>query len=320
MSKIDLTVNLTKTTLKSPIVLLSGTVSPLILSFLKPETVGLVVLKTITLKPKEPNPEPRMWDLGFGVLNSIGLFNVGVDNFITKELPKYLELGFDYGISISGFSREEFIEVAFRVSQSVRDIENIKVLELNFSCPNVEKGGIQFASQPEEIKFLTSEITKNFDGEIWVKISPAYDVQKQVNAATDGGATGVVIANTYPSTAFDRYLRNVLGTESGGLSGPALLPINLLNVKKASLTETLIIASGGVDSFHAFKSYIVAGADLVGIGTALFRNPLLPEHLIEELKSELKSLNVGSFSEYLRTVRRKKKGCNEGKDNSCSGR
>ncbi|MCX7832502.1 MAG: hypothetical protein N2440_06350 [Actinobacteria bacterium] len=300
-----MTLKLSKTTLKSPLVLLSGTVSPQILSFLRPDSIGLVVLKTITLKPKEPNPEPRMWDLGFGVLNSIGLFNLGVDNFISKELPKYLELGFDYGISISGFSRDEFIEVARRVSQSVRDIENIKALELNFSCPNVEKGGIQFASQPEEINYLTSEVTRNFNGEVWVKISPVYDVLEQVNAAIDGGATGIVVANTFPSTAFDRSLRNVLGAGSGGLSGPALLPINLLNVKKASSIKTLIIASGGVDSFHAFKSYIAAGANLVGIGTALFRNPLLPEHLIEELKSEMKSLNVGSFSEYLITVRRK---------------
>lgn len=309
MKKLNTEVKLKKTTLKSPLVLLSGTVSLKILQFIRPESVGLVVLKTITLNPKAPNREPRMWDLGFAVLNSIGLFNPGAKNFFEEEIEEYLKFDYDYGISLAGFSDEEFMELIELSSNYVQEIDRVKVLELNFSCPNVKEGGIAFASQPEKIEKITSFARERFEKEIWVKVSPAFYVEKQVEAGLKGGATGFVVANTMPAVEITNDGKFVPGAGSGGLSGRALFPINLLNVKKASDLSCLIIASGGVEGFTQFKKYLIAGATLVGLGTVLFRFPDMPNKLYDELINDIRESNASNYDDYLKTLRREK---NEG--------
>jgi len=283
--------------------LLSGTVSRQILEFNERNAIGLAVLKTVTLKPKEPNREPRMWDLGFGVLNSIGLFNPGVERFLETELQEYLETGYDLGISLSEFSQPDFIRLVEVVSTAVNEYGQIKVLELNFSCPNVKSGGIQFAAQPEAIKEITSAASSFFQREVWVKVSPAFDVITQAQAAYEGGATAVVVANTLPAAALKEDLTFSLGSISGGLSGPALYPVNLLNVYRLKDFPLPLIGSGGVDSYFAFKGYLKAGAVAAGIGTALFKDPELPTKIAQMLERELKAASVHTLDEFLKALR-----------------
>ncbi len=301
----DTKVSLKKITLKSPIVLLSGTVSMKILEFQDPEKIGLVVLKTVTAEPKEPNPEPRMWDLQVGVLNSIGLYNRGWEYFFEKELPEYLKTGFEFGVSLAEFTQESFHSLIKKAAASLNEIEAVKAVELNFSCPNVKKGGIAFASQPDTIKELTGLAAENFSREIWVKISPAFDVRTQVEAAIAGGATAVVVANTYPATALRSDGSAVLGAGSGGLSGRALHPINLLNVLSVASQEKCIIASGGVDSFDAGLQYLCAGARAFGVGTALFRNPLITSEIYDDMVKAIKNAGAASLNEFLNKIKAK---------------
>jgi dihydroorotate dehydrogenase subfamily 1 len=303
MRKLNMQIKLKKTVLRSPLVLLSGTVSPQILRFVRPEAVGLVVLKTITLNSKAPNREPRMWDLGFGVLNSIGLFNPGARNFFEKEIEEYLEFDYDYGLSLAGFSDEEFEELIELTAQLARGIERIRAFELNFSCPNVKEGGIAFASQSEKIERITGFAAERFDGEIWVKVSPAYPVEKQIEAGLKGGATGFVVANTMPAVEVVETGSFVPGAGSGGLSGRALFPINLLNVKKASGLNGLIIASGGVEEFTQVKKYLIAGATLVGLGTVLFRFPDMPNRIYDEMMADIRKNKAQNYDDYLEILR-----------------
>lgn len=244
-----------------------------------------------------------MWDLGFGVLNSIGLFNPGVHAFLEAELPQYLKYDFDYGLSIAGYTRDEFFDLIEIVSERLKSVDRVKVLELNFSCPNVKTGGIQFAGQPEEIERITSLASSSFEGEVWVKVSPAYDVSVQVEAALKGGATAAVVANTFPATYFDKRLNPVLGAGHGGLSGSALFPINLKKVAEASRFGTKVVASGGIDSFHKVLCYLKAGAVCVGLGTVLFRFPDLPTKLYQKLLSEMKKAGLRDFSSYVNKLR-----------------
>ena len=231
---IDIGVELATTRLKSPFVLLSGTVSRLLLSMVEPSDVGAVVLKTVTLAPRDPNPEPRMWDLGYAALNSIGLFNPGADAFFTDELPRFLELEFDYIVSLGEFSTEGFVELIEVASDVVRAHERVRGIELNVSCPNVKVGGIAFSRDARALARIVAAASERIGGEIWVKVSPASDVPEQVRVARDNGATAVVVANTYPATSVDPDTGVAyLGAGSGGLSGPGLFPINVHGVRGA---------------------------------------------------------------------------------------
>lgn len=297
----DLTLNLKKITLSTPIILLSGTVSIPILSFLHPEEIGAVVLKTITLNPKDPNPVPRMYDLGFGVLNSIGLFNPGAEIFFREEFPLYEKLDFVYMISLGEFSTETFFELIDFVKEKVAQNKKIAGIELNFSCPNVKQGGISFSRDPDSMKSIVSYLAKDFKKEIWVKISPISSLEAQLKAAEEGGATAVVVANTIPATSYVSEKGKVaLGAGSGGLSGPALRPINLELVRQAkSISSLPIIASGGIGSFGDVLEYALAGASAFGVGTALFKDPRTPRFIFNEMKKFFEDKNITSFEEFI---------------------
>lgn len=302
----DLTVKLKTTTISTPVILLSGTVSIPILSFLNPGKVGIVVLKTVTLEPKEPNPAPRIYDAGFGVINSIGLFNPGVMKFFKQEYTLYRELDFRYAISLAGFSKKTFMELIDLTKEKAVADDKILGIELNFSCPNVKQGGISFSRSPDLIRSITSHVSDRFEKEVWVKVTPASPLKTQLKAAEDGGATAVVIANTMPATSFIiEEGKSAIGAESGGLSGPALRPINLELVRQAKQISSLpIIASGGIGSFKDVLEYTLAGAQAFGIGTALFKDPRIPEYIINDLEKFLKEKGLGSFDELISDPRR----------------
>lgn len=274
--------------LTSPIVLLSGTVSPAVLSFSSPESAGAVVLKTVTLEPREPNPAPRMWDLGFGLLNSIGLFNPGINGFCEKELPRYRNTGRKLVISLAEFSTGSFKRIINRAVELFERDEQVIGYELNFSCPNVEKGGMAFIEDLDAVENITAYLRLITAKEVWVKLSPAGFIEKQADAALTGGATALCVANTMPAVAFDEQGKPVPGRGSGGLSGPGLKPINLLNVAKVrrAFPEAVIIASGGINGFDDIVDYRRAGADLFGLGSVLFKNPDIPDALYQRLKEE----------------------------------
>lgn len=304
---IDLKIKLKKTVLKNPFILLSGTVSVKTLSFLQTEDVGAVVLKTVTLNPREPNPAPRMFDAGIGVINSIGLFNQGIKCFLKSEYPEYKKLGFSYVLSVGEFTEETFIEALGKIKKIAQTDESILGIELNFSCPNVKESGLAFSRNPKVLKRITKFGSDEFDKEVWVKLSPVSPLKEQIEAAEDGGATALTIANTMPATGYNLGEKSLaIGAGEGGLSGPALKPINLNYVRLAAkMTGLPIIASGGIGTIEDVLEYALAGARVFGFGTVLFKDPRTPKFVKNDLIDYLQDSNYERYEDLSKAFREK---------------
>lgn len=229
-----------------------------------------------------------MWDLGFAVLNSIGLFNPGIGEFSNQEISRYRAQQRKLVISLAEFSTSSFKEICDRAVDLFEEDEQVIGYELNFSCPNVDKGGVAFVEDLVSVRKITSHLASITDKEVWVKLSPVGFIEKQAEAALSGEATALCVANTLPAVAFDSSGNAVPAKGSGGLSGPGLKPVNLLNVKKArkAFPEALIIASGGIASYEDVVDYHRAGADLFGLGSVLFKDPAVPDRIYQKIKED----------------------------------
>lgn len=236
---------------------------------------GAVILKSVSLKPRPGNVPPRCCETDSGMINSIGLANVGIDAFIEKKLPLFAETAPDATCvaSIAGETLEEFICLAERLSGN----PTVKAIELNISCPNVAKGGMHFGADRNASIELVKECRKVSSVPIWVKVTPATtDPVSVALACGEAGADAVVATNTVPATRIDiRKCRPVLGNVFGGLSGPAIFPISLriAYVIHKAMPELTLIGCGGVDCGEKAVQFILAGCSAVEIGCATFRNP-----------------------------------------------
>lgn len=288
--------------LNTPLVLASGTVSSETLPFLTADKIGAIVLKTVTLKPRSGNPPPRLAETPAGMLNSIGLQNPGAERLVTVELglypPHYRLVG-----SVGGETIEEYLKVAKILEKSGRFI----ALELNVSCPNVEKGGIEFGREPGLLFNLVREVKKTVSLPLWVKLTPnASAIEETALAASEAGAEALVVSNTFIGMAIDVETRHSrLGTLTGGLSGPAIKPLALYLVYQVAKCSTLpVIASGGIFSYCDALEFLIAGASAFSIGTAMLVNPDSASEIINGLeewleKNQIKDLTslIGSFKE-----------------------
>jgi dihydroorotate dehydrogenase (NAD+) catalytic subunit len=269
--------------LATPFVNGSGTLDALVSG-----TLGFAafVTKTVTLHPREGNPPPRIAETPAGMVNSIGLANPGLDRFCEHDLPQLAELGSPIVASVGGWSPGEYATAVARIGAHPA----VAAIELNVSCPNVESGCISIGTDPAETRSLVDRCRDETDVPVLAKLSPSVtEIEAIATAAAEGGADGLVLINTLRGIAIHRAtLLPLLGGGGGGLSGPAVKPVALHAVFHARAATGLpIIGMGGVAGGADASEFLAAGASLVGIGTALFREPGVVERAASELFAEL---------------------------------
>ncbi len=254
--------------------------------------LGAIVTKGVSLKPKLGNKPPRIYELPGGMLNSIGLENVGIDKFsdILDQLKTYRT---NIVVNFFGNSMEEYMDVA----KILDEHSVVSCLEMNISCPNIKEGGICFGTDPEMVYSLVRDVKKLIKKDLWVKLTPnTGNMVSIAKAAENAGASALVIANTYTGMKVDIETKKpVLGNIFGGYSGPAIKPITLYHVFNCVREVSIpVIASGGIFSIEDVLEYMIVGAKAVQIGTANFTNPHILWDLIEDLKNYLirKKLNL----------------------------
>ncbi len=261
------------------------------------EGLGGIISKAVTLRPCAGNPPPRLWETPCGLLNSVGLQNRGVEAFLREDLPELLSWGVPVIVNLAGFSREDYLETA----RVLRRAEGLSGIELNISCPNVKRGGLQFGAEPRVAAGLVAAVREVIDLPLLVKLSPNVPALGEMAAAVaEAGADGLSLVNTFPAMAVDiRTWRPRLGAVTGGLSGPALRPLAVRAVWEAYKAVDLpILACGGVSSWEDAVEMLLVGARAVAVGTALFREPRTPLMIAQGLKEYLLSkglANVGQL-------------------------
>jgi len=263
-------------TLATPILVASGTAGygPELDRLGGLEGVGAVVTKTVTREPREGNPPPRIAETPAGMLNSIGLANVGLERFLAEVLPETLGLGLPVMVNLGGSTEEEYVEVAGRLAAA----EGICALELNVSCPNVSRGGLQFGTDPAVLRELTKRVKEAAGGmPLFVKLTPnVTDVTLPAGAALEGGADGLTLINTILGMVVDVGRSNpVMARGAGGLSGPAIRPVavRMIAQVRAAFPDAPIIGTGGIENWHDAAEHIIAGANAVSLGTVNFYQP-----------------------------------------------
>ena len=270
--------------LNSPIVLLSGCVGfgeeyTRIKGFTNSE-VGAVCLKGTTLEPRLGNKTHRVAETPNGMLNAIGLQNPGTTSVITDILPALDKDETRFIINISGSSVEEYGEIAKHF-----DDTDIDAIEINISCPNVKEGGVAFGNDPDMSYKVVEICRKNTSKPIITKLSPNQtDIASNALRCIDAGSDGLAVINTVMGMAIDiEQQKPVLGNNQGGLSGPAIKPIALLKVHQvyqvSKKHNVPIIGQGGIVNAQDAIAFIIAGADTIGIGTALFYDPLICQEI-----------------------------------------
>lgn len=282
----DLSVKLGPLTLKNPIVAAAGTIAygTEFEPFFELSQVGAIVAKTLTLQPRAGNPAPRIVEIPSGMLNAVGLQNVGVDEFLKDKWPALRISGVPVILSVAGFSRDEFVELAKRTASS-----SAAALELNLSCPNVAHGtGARcFAQSAEETREVVAAVKRVTSLPVFAKLSPEVsDLPAIAKAAMDGGADVLTLINTLAGMVIDvDSERPVLANGTGGMSGPAIRPLAVRCIAEVrQQVAHPILGLGGVVSGRDALELILAGANAVGVGTASFWNPKALPLILSELQ------------------------------------
>ncbi len=259
--------------------------------------LGGIVTKGLSLKPKEGNPTPRVYETACGLINAIGLENIGVDAFIAEKIPFLRKYNTPVIVNFFGTKDEEYEAMARRL-----DIEGVSAIEMNVSCPNVSKGGLEFGKHPDILKKLISRVRTATKKPLIVKLSPMVtDIGEMALAAQEGGADALTCSNTIPAMAIDEQTgRPILGNITGGLSGPAIKPVSLKIVWDVSKKVSIpIIASGGACSWQDVVQFLLAGASAVEIGSASLRDPFCFSSIIQGIETYLQDKGLLSVRDLI---------------------
>jgi dihydroorotate dehydrogenase (NAD+) catalytic subunit len=285
--------------LANPIMAASGTFGYGLdlLEFCPPERLGAVVTKGLSPKPRRGSSTPRIVETAAGMINAIGLQNIGVEAFCREALPVLRQRAAVVAVNVFGERMEEYVEVIERCERE----DGIAAYELNVSCPNVSAGGMEFGHDPAQLERLTRMCRGATRLPLWVKLSPnAPDLVGTARAAVAGGADALTLINTLRAMAIDADTRRpVLARGCGGLSGPAIKPIALRMVWEVhrALPEVPVVGIGGVESGRDAAEFLLAGASAVQVGTAIFRDPSAPLRIISELARFCEEKGVANVGE-----------------------
>jgi dihydroorotate dehydrogenase (NAD+) catalytic subunit len=264
--------------------------------------LGGIVTKGLSREPIEGNPAPRLWEARGGMINSVGLQNVGVRRFISDKLPGLRRYTTPVIANVFGYAAEDYYEV----TRVLNDAEGVAAYELNVSCPNTKHGGIAFGVDEKALAELVSGVKAAATRPVIVKLSPnVAAIEPFAQVAEESGADAISLVNTFISLAIDAKSREArIGAGYGGLSGPAIKPIALRMVHQAVRAVKIpVIGLGGIASGEDAAEFMIAGASLVEVGTATFWDPTAPVKISEELGKLLPELGVRTVHELVGTFK-----------------
>jgi dihydroorotate dehydrogenase (NAD+) catalytic subunit len=291
----DLRVNIGSLELANPVMTASGTFGYAreFENLMDLRRLGAVIVKGISLHPRDGNPPPRIAETACGMLNAIGLQNVGVDRFIREKMPYLAALGVPVIVNILGDSLEEYGEITARLA----GVPGVAGIEVNISCPNVAKGGVAFGTDPQMAAAATAAVKARAAVPVMVKLSPnVTDITVIARAVEDAGADSVSLINTLIGMAINlKSRRPALANICGGLSGPAIKPVALRMVYQvAAAVKIPVIGIGGITCATDALEFLLAGATAVQIGTANFVNPAVSEEVVDGIAAYLRAEKLPS--------------------------
>jgi dihydroorotate dehydrogenase (NAD+) catalytic subunit len=299
----DLRVNIAGITLKNPVMTASGTFGYALefSQLIDLERLGAIVVKGLSLEPTKGNPPARIVETACGMLNAIGLENVGIDAFIKEKLPFLKTLSTPVFANIYGKTIEDYAELAGRLD----GIEGVAGVEVNISCPNVKSGGIAFGVDPKTAHELVSAVRENIRQAVVVKLSPnVTDIVYIARHVEDAGADAISLINTITGMAIDLDTRRPkLANITGGLSGPAIKPVALRMVwQVAQAVKIPVIGIGGIMTAQDALEFLIVGASAIQVGTANFINPTTTMDIIDGLQQFLIEKRISKIEDIIGTL------------------
>lgn len=290
--------------LRNPVLAASGTFGYGVefRSLVDLESLGGIVVKGLSREPMAGNPPPRIWETAGGMMNSIGLQNVGVHAFVREKLPGLARLNTPVFANVFGYAPEDYVEVV----RVLEDAPGLAGYELNVSCPNTRHGGIYFSSDPALLGHVVSEVKRVARRPVLVKLSPnVAKIAPVALAAEEAGADAVSLVNTFIALAVDaRARRPRIGAGFGGLSGPAIKPLALRLVYEAAQAVRIpVVGLGGIATGEDAAEFLIAGASAVEVGAATFWDPASPARIARELGRFLAEENIASVRDLVGTLR-----------------
>lgn len=299
---VDMRVELAGVTLKNPVTAASGTFGfgREYGEFFDLSLLGGISVKGLTLRPRTGNPPPRIAETPMGMLNSVGLENPGVDAFLTHELPELKRRGAVVFANISGDTPEEYGEMCEKLSEG-----GVDMIEVNISCPNVKAGGMAYGTQPKLAAEVTAVAKKHARVPVMVKLSPnVTDIAEIALAVEEAGADAISLINTIRGMVIDvRTRRPVLKRNTGGLSGPAVLPIAVRMVwEVCHVVQVPVLGMGGIASGEDAAQMLLAGASAVAVGAASFADPFAPVRILRELEEVCRAQGLHTVRELIGAV------------------
>lgn len=300
MNSIDLSVTIGKLKLKNPVLLASGTVGygNEISELTDLSRIGGIVTKSVSLKPRKGNPPQRIVETPSGMLNAIGLANVGVEVFIKEKIPFLKKLKTTLICNIAASSVEEYVECV----KILNEEETIRAFEINVSCPNVKEGGLIFGNDISSVGRITEQVRKETEKPIIIKLSPNVPkISDFADVVKKEGGDAVSAINTLVGTSFDIYSRKPkIKNVTGGLSGPAIKPIALAKVLEIKRNVDIpIVGIGGIMNWKDAVEFMIVGASAIQIGTANFINPNVSNEIVEGLLEFCKNQNIVSITDLI---------------------
>lgn len=303
-SQPDLSVELGKLKLKNPVMAASGTFGygQEFDALVDLHQIGAIIVKGLSLRPRTGNPPPRTVETPCGMLNAIGLANMGLEAFAREKLPWLKQLNTAVIVNIYGHTVEEYGELA----RGLKGVDGVSALEVNVSCPNVECGGMAFGTDPDVSARVTEEVLMNTDKPVIVKLSPnVSDIRLVARAVENAGADALSLINTLTGMVIDiENRRPRLGNVSGGLSGPAIRPVALHMVYQAVKTVKIpVIGVGGIMDYRDALEFFIAGARAIQVGTANFVCPTATRDILEGLKEFCLNKGIDRIDEIIGSLK-----------------
>jgi dihydroorotate dehydrogenase (NAD+) catalytic subunit len=295
---VDFKVKIDKLKLKNPVTTASGTYGygEEFVDFMDVNRLAAIFVKGITLENREGNPYPRMAETASGMLNSVGLQNKGIDYFINTIYPRIRHFDTYIIPNVNGSTIEDYVTVASKLNA----LKEIKAIELNISCPNVKAGGMAFGINPKSAREVTQAVRVAFNRTLIVKLSPnVTDIARMARIVVDAGADSVSLVNTFLGMAIDAETRRpILGTVTGGLSGPAIKPIALRMVWDVyRAVKVPVIGMGGIMNAKDAIEFLLAGSTAIQIGTANYLDPAISVKILDGIEDYMVRHGVKSVTE-----------------------
>ncbi len=299
----SLEVNFAGITFANPVTTASGTFGSGMeySEFVDLGRLGAVTTKGVANVPWEGNPTPRIAETRSGMLNAIGLQNPGIDTFIERDIPFLQEKNARIIVNVCGRSKEDYVEVVERLAQ-----EDVDMLEINISCPNVKAGGIAFGQKPDMAEEITKAVKKVAKQPVIMKLSPnVTDITEMAKAVEAGGADGVSLINTLTGMKIDVAKKTfAIANKTGGMSGPCVKPVAVRMVYQvAHAVKIPILGMGGIQNTEDALEFLMAGATMVAVGTANFFNPYVTTEIIDGLEKYVKDEGISSIMDIVGCVR-----------------